>query len=182
MDYALEMFFDKSTEQKILNYFTDIKELNISSYMIDVDARPHITIGCFKDIDIIRANDVLKNYCAILENFKVKLDSIGIFTHPKACVFLAPIVTERLLELHKSLHKEFDFCSVQGFEYYLPDAWVPHCAVDISSDIDVVRRSAEYLMKSFQPFEAEITNIGWVELTKPVKRLERFELIKRGDK
>lgn len=176
MVYALEMFFDPNTEQKVMKYFTDIKESGINSYLVDVDSRPHITVGCFNDIDVPRANDALKNYCKKLEKFTVGFSSLGIFTYPKFCVFLSPVNTKELLILHKDMHKTFDFCTAEGFEYYLPGSWVPHCAVDITDDINVMRRSSDYLLNNFKPFEAEVTNVGWVETTQPVKRLERFYL------
>ncbi len=177
MVYALEMFLDEQTEQKIMNYFQKIKDLGISSYLIDVDSRPHITIGCFHDIHVERANEILKQYCSMLAQFTLTFPSIGVFTFPSPCVFLAPVVTSKLLELHKDLHRVFNFCSSQGFEYYLPDSWVPHCAVDISTDISSICKSTEFLLNEFRAFEGKVTNMAWVEITKPVKRLERMCLI-----
>ena len=98
------------------------------------------------------------------------------FTHPTPCVFLAPTATEKLLGLHKTLFGRFDSYSVEGQEYYRPGAWVPHCAADISTDIDVICRSAEYLTQTFRPFAAEVTRMGWVEVAKPVKHFEMFSL------
>ena len=177
MIYALEMFFDINTERKIMNYYTDIKENGISSYLLDIENIPHITIGVFNDIDLDRTNETLKVYCSKIEKFKIRFGSIGIFTQPKSCVFIAPDITGKFIELHKSLHQAFNYCFAQGFEYYLPDKWIPHCAVDISNDINVVCRSTEYLIKTFKPFEALITHIGWVEVQKPIKILDQIELI-----
>lgn len=74
------------------------------------------------------------------------------------------------------MHKTFDFCNVKGFEYYLPDVWVPHCAVDISTDINVVCKSTDYILRNYIPFDVIVKEIGWIEISKPVKRLECFEL------
>jgi len=173
----LNISFDLESEQKIMNYLTNIKELGISSYLLDMGKFPYITIGGFRDIDITHASETLKKYCTELEKFKIRFSSIGIFTHPTTGVFLAPVANKKLLDLHEGLHKKFSVYSVEGFEYYLPDVWVPHCAIDVSADVNVVCKSTEYLMRNFKPFDVEITNIGWVEASKTtIKRLEYFEL------
>lgn len=176
MVYAIEMFFDNESEKKITSYFYKFKELGISTYLLDVDSRPHVTIGVFNDIDVKKSTDVLEKYCTILQKFTLKMSSVGVFPYPKPCVFFAPVITEKLIDLHKDMHKTFDFCNVKGFEYYLPDVWVPHCAVDISTDINVVCKSTDYILRNYIPFDVIVKEIGWIEISKPVKRLECFEL------
>ncbi len=50
-------------------------------------------------------------------------------------------------------------------------------AVDISSDINVVCQSTNFLLNNFKPFETIIDIMCWVEITKPVKRFEFFNLL-----
>ncbi len=121
---------------------------------------------------------MLKEYCSELEPFSLRFQSLSVFTYPKPSISLAPLITRELLELHKDMHEKFSFCDSTGYKYYLPDSWVPHCALDISTDINVVCKSTDYVMKNFKPFDVIINKIGWVEISKPVNRLAYFELSK----
>ena len=131
MAYALEMFFDCDSEKKILGYFNKLKELGISSYLADLNSLPHITLGIFNDIEPKESFSALKELCAETEKFRLILPSVGVFTHPKPCVFLSPVVTAALLDFHRKTSEKFSFLNCEGFEYYFPGNWVPHCAVDI---------------------------------------------------
>jgi hypothetical protein len=178
MVYALEMFFDKSAEDMIYGFFNDLKENNISSYMLDVDARPHISIGVFNDIDIADCSNRLKRFCEQTSKINISFSSLGVFTFPKPCLFLAPIVNQSLIEIHNKLHSLFNDTNHTGFEYYLPNEWVPHCAIDISPDINVICKSTDLIMKKFIPIDCEIFEIGWVEISNPAIRLNSFSLNK----
>ena len=178
---ALFMFLDKNSEQKIKDYQKAINESGIYSYCFNFDIEPHITVGGFSDIDedndieIGKANEKLKICCSRIKRFKIRFGSIGLFNHNNPSVFLCPDATEILLETHRYLHKTFHDCSIDG-DYCCPDRWIPHSTINEYPDdivphdvrLDVICKSTEYLMKTFQPFEAFITNMGFTE--------ERFEL------
>lgn len=178
MLYALEMFLDRKTEDAVYGLYQRLKEENISTYLLDVNCRPHVSIGVFHDIDVPSCNDRLKDFCMNTSAIPLRFSSVGVFTAPGPCVFLAPIVTQTLLATHQRLMSLFADCDHKGHEYYLPDQWVPHCAVDIAKDIHTICRSTDLLLKEYTPIHGYVEEIGWVEVTKPVKRLETFHLTK----
>ncbi len=170
MVYALEMFFDKRSENKILEYFKK------SKYLTDVKSVPHITLAIFNDINIEKSNNKLRNFCLDNKKFNLYFSNLGLFTAPNPCIFLSPVATEKLLNLNKEIYNIFSEYSTDGFEYYKPCNWVPHCAVDITKDKDDIINSLNYFLKEFKPFEVTIEKIAFVEITKPVRRLKSFEL------
>ncbi|MHB1485252.1 MAG: 2'-5' RNA ligase family protein [Saccharofermentanales bacterium] len=176
MIYALEMFFDPETEIIINGYLDELKDAGISKYLLDVVSRPHITIGVFNDIDVADCGKRLAGFCKDKEILNLTLSSIGIFTNPKPCVFLAPVVDRKMLDMHDGLQELFSDLDASGYEFYNKDTWVPHCAIDISQDISKISSSADWLMSRFKPFCCKMTGIGWVEISEPVRYLFYFDL------
>ena len=172
MVYAIEMFFDKDTEKKIMEFYYKLKEENSSSYLLDIDSLPHVTMGCFNDIDVEECNNRLEGFCNKTPSFSLTFPSVGAFSKPQPVLFLSPVVTQELLNIHKDLWSLFSDCNYFSHEFYVPGYWIPHCTVDISGDIDVICKSTELLLLNFSPIKGQITNMQWVEITNPVKRLQ----------
>ena len=178
MLFALVMFFDKETEKIIYGYLEDLKRNNISTYLMDMESRPHITIGIYNDIDPDDCVRKLEIFCANIREFDLTISSLGIFVRPKPCVFLAPVVNRMILDLHEELQNLYKSLDNEGYEFYMCNHWVPHCAIDISIDMDKIRRSADCLMKSFMPVSCKVVGMGWVEISKPVRYLNEYGLTK----
>jgi len=175
---VLMMFLDNDSEQEIKDYQKAINDNGIYSHCYKFDIGPHITVGWFDDIDdendieIEKANETLKMCCSKIKRFKIRFGHIGLFNHNNPSVFLVPDGTEILLDTYKYLHKTFHDCAGN----YWCNKWIPHCTVNEYPDdtvphdvrLDVICKSTEFLMKTFKPFEAFITNMGFTE--------ERFDL------
>lgn len=54
MIYAIEMYFDKATEKKIINLAVKVADAGISTKYLEWKTHPHITLGVFNDVDEIR--------------------------------------------------------------------------------------------------------------------------------
>ncbi len=176
MIYAVELFFDTESEASIQSVWTAFKDKSISTYMMDMGARPHITLGIFHDVDEDRFIDELQVFTEKYYTFPLQLSSLGIFTSPKACLFLAPVVTQELLTLHAHFHETFASYDHKGWEYYLPNQWVPHCAIDIALSTVGIEHSTSYMMDCFTPMSINVRDIGLVKVEKPVTYLSSFPL------
>ncbi|WP_346868905.1 hypothetical protein [Clostridium sp. UBA5119] len=60
MKYAIELYFDKETEEKIIKLVKGIAREGISEKYLEWKTRPHITIAIFNDIDIEKCDKLLK--------------------------------------------------------------------------------------------------------------------------
>ena len=178
MDYALELFFDQESEDRVRRYWEAVRAQTGIAYLESVGSRPHVSIGVFTDIGTGRACGLLREAAAHLAAFPLRFQSVGVFTHPQPWVWLAPVVTAQLLALHASLHAAFAFCDSGAFAYYRPGAWVPHCAVAYAPDISALKPAVQALLQTFEPFTAWAGEIAWVEMTKPVRVMETATLAK----
>lgn len=79
----------------------------------------------------------------MIKSFELTLSSVGTFMTKENVIFLEPVMTEELLNIHK---KFIEF--MEGFDgrlnpYYDIDKWMPHCTISI-------RLSDEELLKGMK--------------------------------
>lgn len=178
MKYAVELYFDKDTEEKILKLAQGIANAGISKKYLEWKTRPHITIGIFNDIDIEKCDKILKEIVKDTRTFPALLSSIGVFNNTRT-VYLAPVVCDELMDLHKRVHKAFEFCDYSGLEYYTAGQWVPHCAVMLGSEDEesALIEATRYVIENYQVIEnSRYERIGFVEVAMPVKELKAHRL------
>jgi len=176
MHYSLEMIFDNKTEEKINSILLDLAEINAGLLSFDKNALPHMTIGNWNDIEINECCEKIKLFLKDIQPFEVSFNSIGIFP-TSGCVYLSPVVTGNLLNFHRKIHMLLSDCNHIGWEYYLPDMWVPHCGLDISTNINQICKTANFVINTFEPLSGTINNINLYECCEPVKRLiKKFPL------
>ena len=75
-------------------------------------------------------------------------------------VFLAPVVTRELLELHIRLHRMPPVVAGTRREYYLPGRWVPHCTIAEGLEPDDIRTTVELAYGSGACREVSIQEVG----------------------
>ncbi|WP_346886967.1 2'-5' RNA ligase family protein [Clostridium sp. UBA1056] len=178
MRYAVELYFDKNTEEEILKLAQGIANAGISKKYLEWRTRPHITIAIFNDIDIEKCDKILKEIVKDTRTFPALLSSIGVFNNTRT-VYLAPVVCDELINLHKRVHKAFDFCDLNGWEYYTAGQWVPHCAIMLGSEDEesALVEATRYVIENYKVFEnSRYEEIGFVEIAMPVKELEVHKL------
>lgn len=178
MKYAVELYFDKNTEEEILKLAQGIANAGISKKYLEWRTRPHITIAIFNDIDIEKCDKILKEIVKDTRTFPALLSSIGVFNNTRT-VYLAPVVCDELINLHKRVHKAFDFCDLNGWEYYTAGQWVPHCAIMLGSEDEesALVEATRYVIENYKVFEnSRYEEIGFVEIAMPVKELEVHKL------
>jgi hypothetical protein len=114
------------------------------------ELRPHVSLGVCEDLDAARFEPEFMAFAAATPTREVHFASVGLFPNGDAGVlFLAPVVTPDLLEMHDAFHRLFARYAVSPQSYYLPGNWVPHCslALNIPRDrlaaaVDASSRSA----------------------------------------
>ena len=51
MQYAIELYYDKETEQKLYNLAKGVADEKLSTKFMEWTTRPHLTLACFNDVD-----------------------------------------------------------------------------------------------------------------------------------
>jgi 2'-5' RNA ligase len=86
---------------------------------------PHLTLAVLPDsVTVKEVEEIVADMAERWEVLPVVLAGVGVFPGKPAVVWLAPIVTELLLGVHKELHAALGELAVHP--HYRPGGWVPH--------------------------------------------------------
>ena len=103
MMYAIEMYFDKVTEEKIMRLAQKIADAGLSTKYLEWKTRPHVTLAVYNDIDVDRCAQLLEKFANDRKEFPALFDAVGMYNYTKT-IFLSPIMTRSLYELHSELY------------------------------------------------------------------------------
>nr|WP_308629148.1 2'-5' RNA ligase family protein [uncultured Eisenbergiella sp.] len=178
MQYAIEMYFDTATEKAIYNVANKIAERGISSKFMDWKTRPHVTLACFNDVDEDRCQKLLKDFAITHGKKPAYLGSVGMFNDTKT-IFLSPIMTKTMYDLQRELQERMNVFDTAGWEWYLPDRWVPHCTVALTGEDpeEAFFDAADLVLHEFEKLQGTFTSLGLVKVTFPVEELYTVELL-----
>jgi 2'-5' RNA ligase len=160
MPYGVTLFIDKESEEAIRKIWSEISGLGISSFMIDNDVRPHITLAVYEELDVDAFLENFAGFANELSPISFSLSSIGTFLKPRGTVFLAPVVTHRLMNIHSRFHEYFHELEHSLSEYSLPGRWFPHFTLAGSIEEDTVSRVIDIGLKASLPEQSRIEEIG----------------------
>lgn len=177
MQYAVELYFDKATEQKLYKLALRVAEENLSTKFLEWKARPHLTLGCFNDIDEARGAELLKKFAEGHRVMPAYIGSVGMFNDTKT-VFLSPVMNREMYKFQSDLYecmKEFD---TTGWEWYCPDRWVPHCTIALTKEDedDVFYKVSDLILHEFEKIQGEFAAVGLGKITFPVEEIFTADL------
>ena len=177
MQYAIELFFDRETEKTLFRYAERIAEENLSTKYLEWKTRPHITLACFNDVDESTCVERLRLFAQKRPALPAYIGSLGMFTDTKT-IFASPIMTRAMYQIQRELHdclRDFD---TQGWEWYLPDRWVPHCGIALMKEDpeEAYYKACDLVLREFEKVNGKFAAIGLVRISFPVKEIFVMEL------
>ena len=177
MLYAIELFFDKETEQKLYNLAKKVAEKKLSTKFLEWKSRPHLTLACFNDVDEEKCIEKLKTFCKSHKQMPAYIGSVGMFNDTRAITAL-PIMNESMYQLHRELHECLQDFDTTGWEWYCPNRWVPHCALALTKEDeeDVFYKASDLILHEFRKMNGMFVSIGLVKITFPVEEIYTIEL------
>lgn len=95
--------------------------------------------------------------------FTIRFGSIGSFPMSGGTVFLAPVLSEDLLMIHRYFHCCFDDLKGNQWEHYRPSMWVPHCTLSTNTEDCAVPDIVRLVLEKFRPFAVEISAVSLVK-------------------
>lgn len=172
MTYAIEMYFDKETEDKIMSLAHKVAENNLSTKFLEWKTRPHITLAVFNDVDENKCIDLLNEFVKEVNVIPAFLDSVAMFNDTKT-IFLNPTMTKSMYQLQADLHEKLKEFDTKGWEWYLPDGWVPHCTIALNGEDqeEIFYKTSQLILREFKKIEGQYTSIGLVKITFPVEEI-----------
>ena len=100
MEYAVTLLIDESDALKLKSAF-------ISAGCPDAytETPPHISLATFGKVNRAGLIKAVETFAAKTPPITVSFLSLGIFPGVKNIVFLAPVVTKNLLDIHEGFHE-----------------------------------------------------------------------------
>jgi len=123
MAFAVALGLDASAGAAARAAWEAVRQATGSTVLFDIGMEPHVTLAIYGEAEA----DALRAALAAFDGppTEFALASAGTFPGDEGVVFLAPVVDEPLLRLHRSWH-----ALAPGSEpLYAPGAWVPHLTV-----------------------------------------------------
>ncbi len=140
-------------------------------------------MAIYDDIEIRRIEEEIYDFSKEFEPFYCSLPSIGLFMTERPVLFLKPVVTMELLEIHSNFHGRLEKYIEKAWGYYLPGNWVPHCTLVMDNNYDAIYKAINICKEVSMPIKAKVESIGLLEF-KPNKQLlaYRFGKNQKGAK
>jgi 2'-5' RNA ligase len=175
MGYAVELNLSRDGAARVVKVWESLASEAISSVMLDVGARPHISLAVFEDLDpeVLRVD--LRRFAELTRPLSVELASVGTFPTGEGVVFLAPVVTQELLAAHSRFHRFLQDRGVDCVEYYRPGKWVPHCTVAMDVAPDKMGAALEICVHSEAFGAVELDEVSLIEF-RPAREIYAFPL------
>lgn len=127
--YAIELYFDPALENQVLKAWNALARRQISTHLIEIESRPHITLFSSPFIDPSKLENVVKYFASKQDSLPISLSSIGTLPNDNNVLFLAPTPSLSLLQFHSQLCDAMRKEGIEIREDYRPDSWVPYCPV-----------------------------------------------------
>ncbi|CAA0820211.1 RNA ligase/cyclic nucleotide phosphodiesterase family protein [Striga hermonthica] len=127
--YAIELYFDPALENQVLKSWNILARRQISTQLIEIESRPHLTLFSSPFVDITKLETVLRNFCSKQEPLPLCFSSIGSFPSENNVIFLGPTPSLSLLQFHSQLCDSMKKEGIEIGEEFRPEKWIPHCSV-----------------------------------------------------
>ena len=172
--YLVSCYFDKKTEERILQYIRQIAKTTGNGYMIENHVPAHMTISAFETKQESEAIKALGKIVTNLQQGTLQWASVGVFL--PYVLFISPVYNSYLHELMVKVYEAIlpiEDISIRSC--YQPFQWLPHTTVAKKLSKDEMTKAFEVLQKSFGMFEGRITRIGLAK-TNPYQDLMSWDL------
>lgn len=163
--YAVEFVFDEASQIKINKIR---KLLSFSGVHDEAVKLNHISIADFETDDLSELKVKVKEFASTIKKFKICLATVGTFMTKENVLFLQPIMTDELMELHKKFLDSMKDFNGKANEYYNHNKWVPHCTIAIRLSDEELLKGFEVLKSiTFLPIEVTIDKIEILNYPSP---------------
>lgn len=132
--------FDVETDAAIRGLWDEIAAAGLPSNMLQLNYPPHLSLLLCEDIDMIGVRRVLPEFLATQPPLPLTFPALGVFPGEEGVIYLAPTVSQAMLDFHTRLWALLEPFAIQASPLYRPGVWVPHVTLDL--DINLAEAAA----------------------------------------
>lgn len=128
MQAVLQLFFNKDTDAFFRSLWQKVKNADLPNPLLERGATPHITLSFGNDVNVDSLVSSLDKKLSGKSTFELTFVSLSTFANEKGVIFVAPIVTRTLLNLHREVQQEMSYHASTSAHSQV-DRWSPHCTL-----------------------------------------------------
>lgn len=177
MQYAIELYYDKETEQKLFDLAGRVAEEKLSTKFLEWKTRPHLTLACFNDVDEEKCMEDLKQFAQTHQSMPAHIGSVGMFTDTRT-IFASPVMNDGMYQFQRELHECLKAFDTNGWKWYCPNSWVPHCTLALTGEDEeeVFYKASDLILREFRKMSGKFVSIGLVKISFPVEEIYTVKL------
>jgi len=175
--FAIELYLDEEAESRVLAFRDMIYRDGVKPVQGLMNDKPHVSLAVFPKVDGGNLLDVTAEFAATLTRFNFRLGAVGTFPTSDNVLFLYPVPSPRLLEVHAELHARLFYAGMESSSYYRPGNWVPHLTLEFNIAREELCQSVGIFKENFTPITGEFTQLGVVRF-RPIEYLGSYDLRK----
>jgi hypothetical protein len=158
---AVELYFDPVRTEKIKSLWDAIR---LQCGGREGGVNPHITLALIENEKPERLRALTAEFARRSHGQSITLSAIGIFPTAEGAIYLAPVVTSELLELHRAFHVELGANGLTSHRYYRPGNWIPHCTVGIGLSSQALACAVDLCVRSEAFLTGSLVEMALIEL------------------
>ncbi len=125
MQAVLQLFFDEDTDAFFRSLWQKVKDAGLPSPLLEIGATPHITLSFGDNVNVDSLVLSLNRRLSEKSTFELIFVSLSTFANEKGVIFVAPVVSRTLLDLHREVQHEMSNHASTNAHSQL-DRWFPH--------------------------------------------------------
>ena len=106
----------------------------VNAGYVNADYRPHVSLSVHRAIDERFAVEAVAALSERHAPIQVTFPYVGIFNGVPGALFLGINAVGPLREIHDDLAGRLFDAGVACWDYYVPEHWIPHCALLVDED------------------------------------------------
>lgn len=182
MPYAVELRFDEDLARRVRALWRALVEIGAGSFGPGGEPVPHLSLAVYDDedeVDAAAASDLVAELAARGARSEIAFASLGVFPTEENVLFLAPVVTPTLLDLHAAYHAMAQHLGATCRPYYLPGRWVPHCTLSMQGSIAGVQDGLGHLAARWTPLCGTLRSVALIRVP-PLATIVEHALDRQG--
>lgn len=159
MNCGAAFIFDKESESALRDVWRVVAQAGGSNTMLGLDYPPHLTLVMAEKLDFERTRASFMQMAAATRSLEISLSGLGIFPGESGVLYMSPVVTRELLDLHACFYSLVAQSADPLVEYYRTETWVPHITVGYGLTPDALGAAVTALMRVTLPKRARIAGL-----------------------
>lgn len=161
MDYAIILTFDQLVEKELWQLAGELAGKTGNKAFVEAQIQPHLTLAEFSTDLLADVSQTMHRLSSqLLQPIQLKLASAGFFPDNMSVLYLAPIVDEQLLNLHRLVNNALEPLCREFPPLYREENWVPHCTLALDLTSDELLAASLALGQAYRPLTARAAGLS----------------------